>query len=211
MDRGRQEAKVALVIGGVRAGESSGSSRNARTSSSCSGCAQESCEQSPALEHPVPPGLPLESTPDLQQSGPSQTLAMGGRPVMQMPQFMANDPRTSMFSTAMLRNIPNRYTRKMLVDRLDDGFRGGFDFVYMPIDFSKQCNMGYAFINFKDPLTCRRFMRTFHGVRSKDCLLSCNSPKVCEACLSAHAVVLLRGRKGRLSHVARRDDCVSMQ
>mmetsp|Transcript_49860 Transcript_49860/g.132405 ORF Transcript_49860/g.132405 Transcript_49860/m.132405 type:complete len:778 (-) Transcript_49860:127-2460(-) len=141
--------------------------------------AQES-EQSPAFEHPVPPGLPLENTPDLQQSGPSQTLAMGGRPVMQMPQFMANDPRTSMFSTAMLRNIPNRYTRKMLVDRLDDGFRGGFDFVYMPIDFSKQCNMGYAFINFKDPLTCRRFMRTFHGVRSKDCLLSCNSPKVCE-------------------------------
>lgn len=80
----------------------------------------------------------------------------------------------------MLKNIPNRFTRKMLVERLEDGFRGTFDFLYMPIDFNKRCNMGYAFINFRDSLACQKFMTAFHGVESKECLLSRNSNKICE-------------------------------
>ena len=67
------------------------------------------------------------------------------------------------YTTVMLRNIPNRYTRDMLINRLDKGYEawlysvehmcceGMYDFVYLPIDFSSRCNVGYAFINFRTP------------------------------------------------------------
>lgn len=87
-------------------------------------------------------------------------------------------------TTAMLKNIPNRYTRPMLVERLNDGFHAKFDFLYLPIDFSNKCNMGYAFINFRDPETCQRFTETFHNIESKVCLPGCNSSKICEVSLA---------------------------
>lgn len=38
-------------------------------------------------------------------------------------------------TTVMLRNVPNDYTRQMLLDMLDDeGFKALYDFVYLPID-----------------------------------------------------------------------------
>jgi len=88
------------------------------------------------------------------------------------------DPRRA--TTVMLRNIPNRFTREMVVERLNLTFRGKFDFLYLPIDFANKCNIGYAFINFRDTASCREFMAAFHGVESKECLPGCNSAKVCE-------------------------------
>jgi len=125
------------------------------------------------LQHPMKIPLPDSFTGLM---GPSSLVVA----TLDDTRFGHVDPETSHFTTVMLRNIPNRCTRKMLIERLDDGFRGTFDFVYMPIDFSKHCNMGYAFINFKEPHTCRMFIMAFHGVKSKVCLLSCNSAKVCE-------------------------------
>jgi len=49
----------------------------------------------------------------------------------------------------MLRNLPNDYTRDMLVNLLESaGFRGRFDFVYLPVDFERASGLGYAFVNF---------------------------------------------------------------
>jgi len=54
--------------------------------------------------------------------------------------------------TLMIRNIPNLYTRDMLMEELDGlGFQGAYDFIYLPIDKSTHWNVGYAFVNFDDP------------------------------------------------------------
>jgi hypothetical protein len=44
----------------------------------------------------------------------------------------------------MVPNIPNVYTRGMPIEELDGlGFENAYDVVYLPIDKSKQWNVGY--------------------------------------------------------------------
>jgi len=51
-------------------------------------------------------------------------------------------------STVMLRNVPNSYTRDMLLTLLNArGFQSRYDFVYLPMDFRNGVNLGYAFVN----------------------------------------------------------------
>lgn len=38
-------------------------------------------------------------------------------------------------TTLMIKNIPNKYTQKMLLAAVDDNHRGQYDFFYLPIDF----------------------------------------------------------------------------
>jgi hypothetical protein len=84
-------------------------------------------------------------------------------------------------TTAMLRNIPNKYSQLALVERLyQEGFRGQVDFVYLPIDFKNKCNVGYAFINFRNAEACARFAMEYHLCNSREKLPGFNSKKVCE-------------------------------
>jgi hypothetical protein len=84
------------------------------------------------------------------------------------------------FTTVMFRNIPNKYTREMLVKQLEENLKGQFDFVYLPIDFKNQCNVGYAFINFRTIEACQVFMNNFNGMEVCKCLPGLNSRKVTE-------------------------------
>mmetsp|Transcript_61728 Transcript_61728/g.180373 ORF Transcript_61728/g.180373 Transcript_61728/m.180373 type:complete len:520 (+) Transcript_61728:264-1823(+) len=83
-------------------------------------------------------------------------------------------------TTVMLRNIPNKYSREMLIKQLRVDFHGKFDFMYLPIDFKNKCNVGYAFINFRTAEACEKFVEDFHGVDVRKCLPGLNSKKVVE-------------------------------
>lgn len=58
----------------------------------------------------------------------------------------------------MLRNIPNKVDQAMLKSIVDESSFGRYDFMYLRIDFSNDCNVGYAFINFVDPMDIIEFV-----------------------------------------------------
>lgn len=103
-----------------------------------------------------------------------------GHPMAHMPPVFPGQMPLTGYTTVMLRNIPNRYTREMLASRLDQTFKDQYDFVYLPIDFNSKCNIGYAFINFRTPMACQKFINDFHNVKAKTCLPGFSSQKVCE-------------------------------
>lgn len=84
--------------------------------------------------------------------------------------------------TVMLRNLPNDYDRDMLLELLTShGFGGCFDFVYLPIDFKKGANLGYAFINMvthEDALNIHEKLSGYNG-------WALASSKVCEVAWGA--------------------------
>ncbi|GKV45554.1 hypothetical protein SLEP1_g52623 [Rubroshorea leprosula] len=66
-------------------------------------------------------------------------------------------------TTLMIKNIPNKYTSKMLLAAINEHCQGSYDFIYLPIDFKNKCNVGYAFINMIDPQQIIPFHKAFNG------------------------------------------------
>lgn len=79
-------------------------------------------------------------------------------------------------TTLMIRNIPNKYTQISVLEEINANHLGKYDFFYLPIDFKNRCNVGYAFINFNDPLHISSFYEEFSGHKWKNF----NSEKVCQ-------------------------------
>lgn len=75
----------------------------------------------------------------------------------------------------MIKNIPNKYTQKMLLSTIDDYFTGTYDFFYLPIDFKNKCNVGYAFINLIKPEYIVPLVEKFNHKKWE----KFNSEKVC--------------------------------
>jgi len=70
-------------------------------------------------------------------------------------------------TTVMMRNLPEGFTRTSLLELLSsEGFFGRFDFIYVPFDFKRRFNLGYAFINLISPTEAQRFSRHFDGFRN---------------------------------------------
>eukprot|EP00826_Nyctotherus_ovalis_P030966 TRINITY_DN2472_c0_g1_i5.p1 TRINITY_DN2472_c0_g1~~TRINITY_DN2472_c0_g1_i5.p1 ORF type:complete len:286 (+),score=66.66 TRINITY_DN2472_c0_g1_i5:181-1038(+) len=78
-------------------------------------------------------------------------------------------------TTIMVKNIPNKYTQEMLIETIDQEFRGTYNFLYLPIDFQNKCNVGYSFLNFKCPQYIVSFFERFSGKKWG----RFNSKKVC--------------------------------
>ncbi|XP_042500151.1 protein terminal ear1 homolog isoform X1 [Macadamia integrifolia] len=81
-------------------------------------------------------------------------------------------------TSLIIRNIPNRISRKMLIQLLDKhceeqnkkimGLKinppillSEFDFVYLPVDFKSNQNKGYGFVNFTSTAGAFRFFRAY--------------------------------------------------
>ncbi|CAL4953144.1 unnamed protein product [Urochloa decumbens] len=97
-------------------------------------------------------------------------------------------------TTVMIRNIPNKYSQKLLLNMLDNhciqsneriaasGEEGegqpfsSYDFVYLPIDFNNKCNVGYGFVNLTSPEAAVRLYKAFH----KQPWEVYNSRKICQ-------------------------------
>lgn len=79
-------------------------------------------------------------------------------------------------TTLMIKNIPNKYSQKMLLAAVDEHHKGLYDFFYLPIDFKNKCNVGYAFINFIHPQSIISFYNEFNNKKWE----KFNSEKVCE-------------------------------
>ncbi|KAF8096388.1 hypothetical protein N665_0309s0015 [Sinapis alba] len=103
------------------------------------------------------------------------------------------DPRT----TLMIKNIPNKYSQKLMLNMLDnhcihineaiieerdeqvahrDKPFSSYDFVYLPMDFNNKCNVGYGFVNMTSPEAAWRLYKAFHLQRWE----IFNSRKICQ-------------------------------
>jgi hypothetical protein len=71
--------------------------------------------------------------------------------------LMGKDKRTFL----MIRNVPNRYSLSNIVDEINTNFMGKYDYINLPIDQETKKNLGYAFINFVDPLHIVLFYDTY--------------------------------------------------
>lgn len=67
--------------------------------------------------------------------------------------------------TLVLRSIPSRCTRSLLIQDIEQrGFKGTIDFLYLPRDFSSHVCRGYSILNFRSAELARSFAATYHGL-----------------------------------------------
>ena len=78
-------------------------------------------------------------------------------------------------TTIMIRNIPIKYTDEKLNEEFKE-FHGKYDCLYMPYDYEKNGNRGYAFINFVNSLHILLFHEKFNGKK----WIHFESSKICE-------------------------------
>jgi len=140
-------------------------------------------------------GAGLRSGPGGGGGGPS---GWGGGPAGGKPdssEFVINysaimqgfDGRTAV----MLKNVPNKYSKAALLQLLDQTHGGTYDFFYLPIDFRNKCNLGYAFINFRDPRSIVALAEAFSGKRWE----RFKSDKVCEVTYAR-----IQGKESLIDH-----------
>jgi len=86
--------------------------------------------------------------------------------------FLCEDNRT----TLMIKNIPNKYTISSFLDEINIYFKHTYDVFYLPIDYVNKCNLGFAFINFVEPLHIILFYELYRGKKWK----KFKSDKICE-------------------------------
>ncbi|XP_010499455.1 PREDICTED: protein MEI2-like 5 [Camelina sativa] len=94
-------------------------------------------------------------------------------------------------TTLMIKNIPNKYTSKMLLAAIDEKNQGTYNFLYLPIDFKNKCNVGYAFINMLSPELIIPFYEAFNGKKWE----KFNSEKV-----ASLAYARIQGKSALIAH-----------
>ena len=76
----------------------------------------------------------------------------------------------------MVKNIPNKFTRDLLIKTIDQNFKSTYDLFILPTDVNRYKNFGYAFLNF----TCSYHIPYFYFLFNGKKWGSTNSQKICE-------------------------------
>mmetsp|Transcript_29744 Transcript_29744/g.81468 ORF Transcript_29744/g.81468 Transcript_29744/m.81468 type:complete len:592 (-) Transcript_29744:200-1975(-) len=130
----------------------------------------------------MPPGLDdisLDALPQMVRAVSAPCGDLEGIPLAVTNNSTAPSPGRT---TLMLRNLPNNYTRDMVLDLFDSqGFAGKYDFVYVPTDFATDANLGFAFVNLVSYADACVMKEKLDGFRR----WSIPSGKVCNMCWSS--------------------------
>jgi len=94
----------------------------------------------------------------------------------------------------MIRHIPNKYSYQNLLEEIDIVCKDKYDFFYLPLDSENNCNLGYAFINFINPLHIIYFYNVFKSRK----WLYYNSFKECDLSFAKY-----QGKKEITSNIER--------
>ncbi len=94
-------------------------------------------------------------------------------------------------TTVMIKNIPNKFSRELLLNIIDENFKKAYDLFILPTDVNGYKNFGYSFINFTSSYYIPYFYSVFNGKKWS----STNSQKICEITYSK-----IQGRNNLLSH-----------
>jgi hypothetical protein len=120
-------------------------------------------------------GLSLEAVPFCLSAAPVRDFRPDKKHSFRLELQLIVDGQDAR-TTVMIKNIPNKYTQKMLLERIDTKHFGRYDFFYLPIDLKNNCNVGYAFINMSDPIFVVALYEDLHGQTWE----RFNSEKICE-------------------------------
>ena len=96
-------------------------------------------------------------------------------------------------TTIMIKNIPNKFSRELLLSTIDQNFKGTYDLFILPTDGNKNKNFGYSFLNF----TSSYFIPYFYFMFNDKKWSSTNSKKICEITYSK-----VQGRANLISYYA---------
>jgi len=123
----------------------------------------------PAPDHPI---VLTEQARGGMSSVRSQTKSVQGNG---SNKALGKFPAHGTWTCRMLRNIPNDYSRQDLLELLDT-IQLQYDFVYLPFDWGKRANLGYAFVNLVSNQEAERIAENLGGFSD----WKVPSEKVCE-------------------------------
>merc|ERR1711957_688832 len=96
-------------------------------------------------------------------------------------------------TTFVLRRLPCDLTTRTLMSCMDwEGFRGEYDFCYVPVHFASGKSIGHAFVNILSTETARRFVAHFadftawHSQEDQERIQSCQVEPTCTQGLRAN-------------------------
>lgn len=96
-------------------------------------------------------------------------------------------------TTLMIKNIPNKFNRELLLKMINENFEGAYNLFILPTDANGIKNFGYSFINF----TNCYYIPYFYYLFNNKTWPKTNSKKVCVITYSK-----IQGKNGLLAHYA---------